>query len=68
MKLCILIPTSCDAKKGAVVMAWILVLFHPIAILQVRTSISHQSLDENLWKFLGEALHSNIMVSNKYGI
>lgn len=59
-------PTSYDAKQGPIVMAWILVLFHRI----MNTSsydehFSNQSfilLDEDLWKLLDEAVHSNIMV------
>ncbi len=62
----IMYPSTYDPKQGPIVIAWILVLYHRV----MNTSsydepVSNQEfilLDEDLWKVLDEALHSNIMV------
>lgn len=63
----ILYPVTYEARQGPIVIAWILVLYYRLMnIGSYDEQLSNQCftlLDDDLWKLLDDALHSNIMVS-----
>lgn len=63
----ILYPKSYSVQQGPIVIAWILILYHKLMNSSAYDEqLSNQSfilLDDDIWKEIDNALHSNIMVS-----